>query len=466
MIVESNTICAIATAQGKGAIAVIRISGEDTKKIVSRIFRPYKETADWMHKGYSIHYGEIFDGETVIDSVLVSVFNAPNSYTGEDSMEISCHASHYIQQEILRLLVQNGARLAHPGEFTQRAFLNKKMDLSQAEAVADLIASSSASSHHLAMSQMKGGYAKELKELRAVLLQFLSLLELELDFSEEDLEFADRKQLTDLCSDLTHRVEKLVQSFRHGNAIKQGVPVCIVGEPNVGKSTLLNALLNEEKAIVSSIPGTTRDVIEDTMVIGGVTFRFIDTAGIRETENEIERIGIQKTFENIDKATYIFVLVDVNSDKQFVEQTISTIKKHTPDKKIFLIVNKIDTNPDYKSQMAKTDFSELTENDSVVYISAKTHENIDNLIDLLLAEVNAGNISQDDAIVTNFRHYEALNHALDSLHAIDEGFQNGLSNDLISLELRQVLHYLGLITGEISEDEMLGNIFAHFCVGK
>lgn len=466
MILESNTICAIATAQGKGAIAVIRVSGTQTKEIVAKIFRPFKMSDNWLDEGYKIHFGEIFDGTNVVDSVLVSIFNAPNSYTGEDSAEISCHASQYIQTEILRLLVQNGARMAHPGEFTQRAFLNKKMDLSQAEAVADLIASSSASSHHLAMSQMKGGYAKELKDLRAVLLNFLSLLELELDFSEEDLEFADRKQLTDICADLTRRVEKLVNSFRLGNAIKQGVPVCIVGEPNVGKSTLLNTLLNEDKAIVSSIPGTTRDVIEDTMVMGGVTFRFIDTAGIRETENEIERIGIQKTFENIDKATYILVLVDVNSDKQLVAQTISTIKKHTPDKKIFLIVNKIDTNPDYKCQMAKADFSELSENDTVVYISAKTHENIDNLINLLLAEVNAGNISQDDAIVTNFRHYEALNHALDSLHAIDEGFQNGLTNDLISLELRQVLHYLGLITGEISEDEMLGNIFAHFCVGK
>ncbi|MCQ2959638.1 MAG: tRNA uridine-5-carboxymethylaminomethyl(34) synthesis GTPase MnmE [Bacteroidales bacterium] len=466
MIVESNTICAIATAHGKGAIAVIRISGEKTKEIISAIFHPYKKQTDWLQEGYKIHYGEIRNNGETIDSVLVSVFNSPNSYTGEDSVEISCHASSYIQNEILNLLIENGARLAHPGEFTQRAFLNKKLDLSQAEAVADLIASDSAASHNLAISQMKGGYAKELKDLRDVLLNFLSLLELELDFSEEDLEFADRSQLMGLCNDLTKRVEKLVASFKLGNAIKQGVPVCIVGEPNVGKSTLLNAILNEDKAIVSSIPGTTRDVIEDTIVIGGVTFRFVDTAGIRETDNEIEKIGIQRTFENIDKANFIFVLFDITADKKDIQQTISEIKRRTKDKKIFLIINKIDLVPDYQKAITKDDFQGMSDNDEFLYISAKENKYVDLLIEKLLAEVNASSISQEDAIVTNFRHYEALQHALESLHNIDEGFQNGLTNDLISLELRQVLHYLGEITGEISEEEMLGNIFAHFCVGK
>ncbi len=466
MIVESNTICAIATAQGKGAIAVIRVSGEKTKEILLRVFKPYHPTENWQNVGYKLTYGEIKNGEETIDSVLVSMFNSPNSYTGEDSAEISCHASVFIQNEILNLLIQNGARLAHPGEFTQRAFLNKKMDLSQAEAVADLIASSSASSHRLAMSQMKGGYAKELKDLREVLLKFLSLLELELDFSEEDLEFADRKELTAICTDLTSRVERLVVSFKLGNAIKQGVPVCIVGEPNVGKSTLLNAILNEDKAIVSSIPGTTRDVIEDTIVLRGVTFRFIDTAGIRETENEIEKIGIRKTFENINKASYILVLADAMEKPSVLHQTLASIKQYCEDKKMFVVVNKIDLVADFDAKFKKSDFAELTESDEMIFISAKNHTNVDVLIEKLLSEVSANNISQEDAIVTNIRHYEALQHALESLRNIDEGFANGLTNDLISLELRQVLHYLGLITGEISEDEMLGNIFAHFCVGK
>lgn len=466
MIVESNTICAIATAQGKGAISIIRISGEDTKNIILRIFKPYRESDNWQNIGYKLTYGEIKDGNHIIDSVLVSIFNAPNSYTGEDSAEINCHASTYIQNEILNLLIKNGARLAHPGEFTQRAFLNKKLDLSQAEAVADLIASSSAASHNLAMSQMKGGYAKELKDLREILLNFLSLLELELDFSEEDLEFADRTQLTNICADLTNRVEKLVHSFKLGNAIKQGVPVCIVGEPNVGKSTLLNAILNEDKAIVSSIPGTTRDVIEDTIVIGGVSFRFIDTAGIRKTDNEIEQIGIKKTFENIDKASFIFVLADATADPATLQETISSVKRHAGDKTIFVIINKIDIAPDYQSKYNVNDFKGLSQNDALIYISAKEQTNIDELIDKLLTAINAGKISQDDAIVTNARHFEALQKALESLHNINEGFENGLTNDLISLELRQVLFYIGSIVGEINEEEMLGNIFSKFCVGK
>ena len=464
MIVESNTICAIATAQGKGAIAVIRISGEKTKEIILRTFKPYKQNADWQNIGYKIHYGEIIKEGVTIDSVLVSIFNGPNSYTGEDSAEISCHASAFIQQEILNLLIQNGARLAHPGEFTQRAFLNRKMNLSQAEAVADLIASTSASSHHLAMSQMKGGYAKELKDLREVLLKFLSLLELELDFSEEDVEFADRNQLQTICIELTARVEKLVSSFKLGNAIKQGIPVCIVGEPNVGKSTLLNAILNEDKAIVSDIPGTTRDAIEDTIILHDITFRFIDTAGIRNTDNEIEKIGIQKTFENIDKATYILVLVDASSNPKDISKTLADVKKRARDKKLFLVLTKTDL---YSlATINKSNFNELTENDEVIAISAKQQTNINALIERLAASVRNNAITEEDAIVTNVRHYEALKNALDSLQNIDEGLKTGLTSDLVSLELRQVLHYIGTITGEISEEEMLGNIFSHFCIGK
>mgnify|MGYP003294635084 FL=1 len=289
---------------------------------------------------------------------------------------------------------------------------------------------------------------------------------MELDFSEEDLEFADRTQLTNICADLTNRVEKLVHSFKLGNAIKQGVPVCIVGEPNVGKSTLLNAILNEDKAIVSSIPGTTRDVIEDTIVIGGVSFRFIDTAGIRETDNEIEQIGIKKTFENIDKASFIFVLADATADPATLQETISSVKRHAGDKTIFVIINKIDIAPDYQSKYNVNDFKGLSQNDALIYISAKEQTNIDELIDKLLTAINAGKISQDDAIVTNARHFEALQKALESLHNINEGFENGLTNDLISLELRQVLFYIGSIVGEINEEEMLGNIFSKFCVGK
>ena len=469
MILEKDTICAIATSSGKGAIAIVRMSGPESKSIIKKIFTPSKKTANWENTGYRLHYGAIKQNDNLIDEVIVSIFTTPQSYTGEDSVEISCHGSMYIQNEILKLIISHGARLAHPGEFTQRAFLNGKLDLSQAEAVADLIASSSKASHRLAISQIKGGYAKELQELRHSLLHFLSMLELELDFSEEEVEFADRTELSKLAQEVETRIAKLVESFSIGNAIKNGIPVCIVGEPNVGKSTLLNTILNEEKAIVSEIPGTTRDIIEDTVVIGGTTFRFMDTAGIRNTSNQIERLGIDRTFAKIDTASFVLFLVDVSSPLNYIKQNISAIKqKISKDKKLLIIVNKIDiyNNNQIKERFSKDSFTDLAEEDDIIFISAKKKTNISSVIEKLLHEVNYGEITQDDAIITNIRHYEALQHALDAIHEVNCGITNNLSNDLLSLELRQVLHYIGEITGTISTEEMLGHIFEHFCIGK
>ena len=469
MILEKDTICAITTAAGRGAIAIIRISGPETKNIIEHIFTPSSKQENWLHTGYRLHYGTIKHNNQLLDDVIVSIYNSPKSYTGEDCVEISCHGSMFIQNEILKLILEHDARLARPGEFTQRAFLNGKLDLSQAEAVADLIASSSAASHRLAISQIKGGYSKELQELRHSLLHFLSMLELELDFSEEEVEFADRTELSKLSLHLESRIEKLVDSFSIGNAIKNGIPVCIVGEPNVGKSTLLNTILNEEKAIVSEIPGTTRDVIEDTIVIGGTTFRFMDTAGIRTTSNQIEQLGIDKTFSKIDIASFVLFLVDVTSPLNYIKQNISAIKKRiSKEKKLFIIVNKIDlvTHSQLEERFDKNSFTDLAEQDDIICISAKQNTNIKLVIDKLLHEVNYGEITQDDAIITNARHYEALRQALEAIKLVNKGISNGLSNDLLSLELRQVLHYIGEITGTISTDEMLGHIFENFCIGK
>ena len=469
MIDSSETICAIATAPGKGAISIIRVSGSDAKSIVSHIFTPASKSPQWMNIGNTLHYGTITKKNDLIDDVIVAVYTAPKSYTGEDSIEINCHASLYIQNEILKLLISHGARLAQPGEFTMRAYFNGKLDLSQAEAVADILASSTEASHKLAISQMKGGYAVELQDLRKSLLHFLALLELELDFSEEEVEFADRTQLQKLVSDIMQRVSRLLQSFELGNAIKQGIPVCIVGEPNVGKSTLLNAILNEDKAIVSEIPGTTRDVIEDTIVIEGVTFRFMDTAGIRNTSDSIERLGIDRTFQKIEHASFVLLLVDVTSPLHYVKKNIQAIKTRvSSNKKILLVVNKIDLATESQLEQRFNDsFSELlSEQDRIVFISAKKKENIQKLIDLLVGDVQYSNISQHDAIVTNARHFEALQHAHTALELVANGLQTNLSNDLVSLELRQVLHHIGSITSSISNDEMLGHIFENFCVGK
>lgn len=469
MISTNDTICAIATAAGKGAISIVRLSGPQAKDIITKIFTPSKKSKNWTEIGYTLHYGTIHNNKQLVDDVIVSIFTNPQSYTGEDSVEISCHGSLYIQNEILKLLISHGARLATPGEFTQRAFLNGKLDLSQAEAVADLIASGSQASHQLAISQIKGGYAKELQELRHSLLHFLSMMELELDFSEEEVEFANRKELLELANNVKTRITKLVDSFSIGNAVKNGIPVCIVGEPNVGKSTLLNAILNEEKAIVSEIPGTTRDVIEDTVIIGGTTFRFMDTAGIRNTSNQIERLGIDKTFAKIDTASFVLFLVDVSSPLHYIKQNIIAIKqKISADKKLIIVVNKIDVinNKQLQNRFSKDSLNDLAEQDDIIFISAKNKTNITEVIEKLLHEVNYGEITQHDAIVTNIRHFEALQNAQTSIEEVINGINHSISNDLISLELRHVLHHIGLITGSISTDEMLGHIFENFCIGK
>jgi tRNA modification GTPase len=411
----------------------------------------------------TIHFGVLKDGDKIIDEVVISLFKNPNSYTGEDLVEISCHGSEYIQQQILQLLVRKGARLAKPGEFTMRAFMNGKMDLSQAEAVADLIASSSATSHKVAIQQMRGGFSSEIVSLRDRLLHFISLLELELDFSEEDVEFADRKQLNDLLNNIQSLIQKLLKSFDLGNVIKNGIPVAIVGHTNVGKSTLLNRILNEEKAIVSDIAGTTRDVIEDVINIDGVAFRFIDTAGIRETVDTIESIGIERTYDRISKASIVLLLVDATENDADIEKAIKTVESKigASDKKLIVVVNKID--------QAKVNLNVdkiLRENDSLLQISAKTGENIDQLIKELLSVVNLSSLNQNDVIVTNARHYEALEKASESLQRAIDGLYTGITGDFLAQDIRETLHYLGEITGEITTDEVLGNIFKNFCIGK
>jgi tRNA modification GTPase len=469
MINASETICAIATPPGKGAISIIRMSGSEAKQIISGIFTPHKSNTNWLQQTYTLHYGSIRKQHELLDDVLVSVFNAPHSYTGEDSVEINCHASRYIQNEILQLLISSGARLAQPGEFTMRAYLNGKLDLSQAEAVADLLASSSEASHKLAISQMKGGYSKELGTLRHKLLHFLAMLELELDFSEEEVEFANRHELHALVIDVAARINHLLQSFAVGNVIKEGVPVCIIGEPNVGKSSLLNAILNEDKAIVSEIPGTTRDIIEDTVVISGVTFRFMDTAGIRNTSDTIERLGIDRTFDKVSRASIVLLLVDVTSPIVQIKHNIRSIKAHiSEDTRVYIVVNKIDliTEDQLEDRFCCSFTEQLDKQDAIVYISAKQKKNIQNLITLLVESVTISQISEHDVILTNTRHYEAFLRAKESIDNVIEGLDSGLTHDLISLELRQALHYIGSITGTITNDEMLGHIFQNFCIGK
>ncbi|MDR1762259.1 MAG: tRNA uridine-5-carboxymethylaminomethyl(34) synthesis GTPase MnmE [Bacteroidales bacterium] len=466
---NDDTICATATASGKAALAVIRMSGPNAKNIINQIFTPVRSNENWAQEGYKLHYGAISNNSIHIDDVLVSVFSAPHSYTGEDSIEISCHGSLYIKNEILTLLLTHGARLAKAGEFTQRAYVNGKLDLSQAEAVADLIASSSRAAHRLAVSQMKGNYARELSDLRAQLLHFSAMLELELDFAEEDVEFANREELQKLAHKILARIHSLTNSFSMGNAIKNGIPVCIVGEPNVGKSTLLNTILNEEKAIVSDIPGTTRDVIEDTIIIGGATFRFMDTAGIRNTENHIEQLGINKTFSKIEHAAIVLLLVDVTSPMSYIKQNIAAIKQHiNAHQNLVLVVNKIDLIPVQQREIQfNTPLTEqLGESNSIVYISAKKQENIHELTSILLEKTQLSNVGENDIILSNARHYECLQHAAESLTTVLEGLQQSVSNDLICIDLRHTLHAIGEITGSITNDETLGHIFKHFCIGK
>ncbi|MFC2152334.1 tRNA uridine-5-carboxymethylaminomethyl(34) synthesis GTPase MnmE [Bacteroidota bacterium] len=462
-MINNDIICAISTPQGNGAIAVIRLSGDESVALCDKIFKTNTNKRLIDQPANTIHYGTVIDRENIIDEVVISLFKNPHSYTGEDVVEISCHGSVYIQQQILQLLIRNGARLAKPGEFTLRAFINGKMDLSQAEAVADVIASSSASSHKVAIQQMRGGFSSEIANLRDRLLNFISLLELELDFSEEDVEFADRKQLDDLLNNIQILIQKLLKSFDLGNVIKNGVPVAIVGHTNVGKSTLLNRILNEEKAIVSEIAGTTRDVIEDVINIEGVAFRFIDTAGIRDTVDTIETIGIERTYDRISKASIVLLIVDATEDTGNIEKAVKTVedKIGDSDKKLIVVVNKID------QATIEYNFNKLLrDKDAVVKISAKTGENINQLIDELLTVVNLSALKHNEVIVTNVRHYEALEKASESLQRAIDGLRSGITGDFLAQDIRETLHYLGEITGEITTDEVLGNIFKNFCIGK
>lgn len=464
MIIE-DTICAIATGSGSGAIAVIRVSGKDTLIIADEIFESVKAGKRLSEqKGNTIHFGNIVDEEGIIDEVLISVFKNPYSFTGEDSVEISCHASKYIQQRIVQALLKNGCRFATPGEFTQRAFLNGKMDLAQAEAVADLIASGSKASHALALNQMRGGFSDELRNLRVELLNFTALIELELDFSEEDVEFADRTQLNELANRLERMIRKLADSFKLGNSIKNGIPVAIIGETNVGKSTLLNALLNEDKAIVSDIHGTTRDVIEDTMNLQGVMFRFIDTAGIRSTEDTIENLGIERTYQKLEKANVVLLVVDSEQDLSLIHDKIEELGPRVAGKRMVVVFNKVDNISDAKFQELRN--IDIEADFDAVFISAQKKENLQELEDILVESANMSAIEENDVVVTNIRHYEALVNALEAIERVQQGLANSISSDFLSQDIRGCMHYLGEITGEISTDDVLGHIFAHFCIGK
>lgn len=449
---------------------MIRISGKLAFDIADSMFQPVEKGLKIKFaEPHSMHYGTIRKKGKLIDDVVLSVYRGPKSYTAEDTVEITCHASAYIQQEILSMIVTQGARLAQPGEFTLRAYLNGKLDLTQAEAVADLIASNSEASHRLAISQMRGGFSQELAGLRQQLLDFVSLIELELDFSEEEVEFADRSQLTELCTIIEQKISTLTESFQMGNVIKNGLPVAIVGEPNVGKSTLLNALLNEERAIISEIPGTTRDTIEEIYTIGGISFRFIDTAGIRNTADRIETLGIQKTFEKIDKASIVMFMTDITAPMNIIRATIDGIKKRVGhDIRLMVIINKVDKlNPEnIEKRFSKENFEQLADKDHVVLISAKMRQNLGELTDLLVKEASQLVSNEGDVVVTNARHFEALTHAHEAILKVQDGLAGGLSNDLLSLDIRQVLYHIGEITGQITNDEMLGNIFKNFCIGK
>ena len=458
-----DTIIALATPSGAGALAVIRLSGPNSILMIDDFFNSIHSKKMINQRSHTIHLGHITDSGRVIDEVLVSIFKNPQSYTGENVVEISCHGSTYIQQEILQLFVRNGARIANPGEFTLRAFLNAKLDLSQAEAVADLIASENKASHQIAMQQMRGGFSNKIKELRDELLNFASLIELELDFSEEDVEFADRKQFQDLLNRIIKVLKYLIDSFSTGNVIKNGIPISIIGAPNVGKSTLLNALLNEDKAIVSDIAGTTRDAIEDEITIEGVKFRFIDTAGIRQTEDIIESIGIEKTFEKITQSQVILYLIDVSKLRSesitLFNNEIFKIQEKYPDKELIVVANKIDL-ADIRTVKKSIIYPHT------LYTSAKSDMGISCLKTKLLEFVNTGVLRNNETIITNSRHYDSLLKALTEVLKVQKGIKAKLSGDLLAIDIRQALHHFGEITGEITSDDLLGNIFANFCIGK
>lgn len=474
---QEECICALATPAG-GAIGIIRLSGHDAITITDKIFQSANGKSLEEAKPYTLHYGEIKDKDgNTIDDVLVSVFRAPHSYTGENSTEISCHGSRYILQQVLHRFTEVGCRQAEPGEYTRRAYLNGKMDLSQAEAVADLIASTNKATHKMALSQLKGHFSNELSLLREKLLKMTSLLELELDFSDhEELEFADRSELQALAEEINHKITTLAHSFETGNALKQGVAVAIVGKTNVGKSTLLNRLLHEEKAIVSDIHGTTRDVIEDTTLIDGITFRFIDTAGIRKTDDVVENIGIERTFQKMEEAKIVIWLLDEQPSASEIEE----MKLKNQGKKLLVVFNKMDKLENEKLAFDKLTHScgsdssepeasegESSEGESPLFISARTGENVSSLEQALVRAADIPEITENDVIITSARHYEALLRAHDSLSRVLESMEAGMSGDIIAEDLKMVLEELGEITGgQISSQETLNNIFKHFCIGK
>ena len=462
-MIYNDTIVALATPSGSGAIAVIRLSGHEAIAIASKLFKSVTGKLLNKQATHTVHLGHIVDGARVLDEVLLTIFKNPNSYTGEDVIEISCHGSVYIQQEIIQLALRNGCRMANPGEFTLRSFLNGKLDLSQAEAVADLISSENEASHQIAMQQMRGGFSSEIAKLREELLNFASLIELELDFAEEDVEFADRQQFKKLLERISFVLKRLIDSFAVGNVLKNGIPVAIVGEPNVGKSTLLNAILNEERAIVSEIAGTTRDTIEDEISIGGIGFRFIDTAGIRDTKDVVESIGIKKTFEKIEQAQVVILLLDakeykVKSSEFKVEY--EKIKNKYPKKPLIVLANKIDLVDDEQIKNMQSEIPEIQ------LMSAKTGLGVEQLTKKLLNLINSGALRNNETIVTNTRHYDALLKAFEEIKKVQEGLETGLTGDLLAIDIRQAIYHFGEITGEITNDDLLGNIFANFCIGK
>lgn len=466
----NTNICALSTPQGQGAIAVIRLSGEDTPEIVGKIFTSVGGMAPLPYK---MQFGAIKDGERLIDECLVVTFRGPHSYTGENSAEIYCHGSQYIVQEILKLLLKHGMKMAEPGEFSKRAFLNGKLDLAQAEAVADLISSETEAAHRIAMQQMKGGFSAELKVMRGDLLNLVSLMELELDFSEEDVEFADRSQLTQLLSAVSARVTQLIESFSLGNVIKNGVPVAIVGATNTGKSTLLNTLVGEERAIVSNIHGTTRDVIEDTMNLGGITFRFIDTAGIRETKETIEIIGIERTYQKLRSASVVILVLDASRPENIDDSLHNLVGKISSRQQLIILLNKMDEIAPSDVDVFVEKIKDLCVADTlspiaVLPISAKKGLNVDALRNTLVESQGAlsNSASGSGTLVTNVRHYQALMDAQIALDRVEDGLASGIPTDLVAQDIREALYHLGSIVGEINTEEILGNIFGRFCIGK
>lgn len=460
--IKEDSICALSTVAGNAAIALIRVSGSEAHAVVRKIFTPAKKHLKNEMETGKLIYGSVNDGGKIIDHVLTAFFFAPDSYTGENMAEINCHGSNYIQKRILEMLVHHGLRLAAPGEFTLRAFLNGKMSLSHAEAVADLIASNSFDANQLALKQMRKGFSDKISRLRAQLVQLASLLELELDFSEEDVEFASRDELLLLLNEIKSEITELKESFRLGNVMKTGIPVAITGKTNVGKSTLLNALLNEDKAIVSEIPGTTRDTIEDSISIQGTHFRFIDTAGLRKAKDDIENMGIERTYRKIDEAEIILYVVDINNMKNnTLDKELNELKARSGDtkKKFIIVANKTDLLTE------KTRESKNNNESEAIFISAKNGENLQLLIDALLRSVEQNDIN-NDIIISNARHYEALSNSLNAVQNCEDAIHNQISPDLYATDIRDALYHLGLITGEVTTNEILGNIFGKFCIGK